>query len=154
MKMLFAVLLLMVSSFAFAEASIDPYVGVSRTDITAYGIDGTTKGGVVGFWMDDHAAIELNYEQDTNLDKYQFNLIGSIVHIYKQRLTWQFGYNYTELSVPGVDITKSFPSIGLGYEIQPFQALTLRAEYNYYYLKDDDVTSRPNGVSLALLYNF
>lgn len=154
MKMLYAVLLMLVTSFAFAEASVDPYVGVSRTDITAYGIDGTTQGGVVGFWMDDHAALELGYETDTNLDKYQINLIGSILHGYAQRLTWQFGYNRAELSAPGVDIVKNFPSIGLGYEIQPFHALTLRAQYNYYYLKDDDVTSRPNGVSLAVLFNF
>lgn len=149
------VVMMLFSFYAYAaEPPVDVYMGVTQTHVQMYGEDGDLTGGVVGFWMDDRAGLEFSYLEKDEFSMYEVQLLGSIVHGYMQRLTWQLGGNYVRAEALGIEDTDSFWHYGIGYEFQPFKALTLRAQYNRYEIGDDNATNKPDGVQLSVLYNF
>lgn len=154
MKMIYLVIAMLLSVSAYAEVPVDVYAGAQQTSVEVYGAEGDIYGGVVGFWMDDRVAIEFAYEETSDFAQYEAELIGSIFHIYRQRITWQLGANYVEADVLGIEATDSFYHYGLGYELQPLKHLTLRAQYNVYGVDKDNGTENPHGVTVAVLYNF
>lgn len=150
-----AMMLLSMTAFAAPkELPVQAYIGYSQTEIHAYGTEGEIKGGLVGFWMDDRAAMELGYEKTTDYDKYQVQLIGSLLHVWRQRITWQIGADHATTDALGFEETDTFYHYGLGYEIQPIDSLTLRAQYNRYKMDADNGDEKPYGVTFSALFNF
>lgn len=134
------------------SVDIQAYMGYTQTQMEIYGSDDTAYGLAAGFWMGDFVALEYGYQESDSLEIAQASLIGNLYHDYGQRLTWVIGASYNKL-VNFKDLDETIAYAGIGYEVTPFKAMTVRAQY-LRYDAESWTGETPHGVNLTVLYNF